>query len=43
MAHAYDGGDHTVFVGEVLSAACAADDGDPLVFFGGRYRKLGAS
>ncbi|ATE55380.1 flavin reductase family protein [Actinosynnema pretiosum] len=43
VAHAYDGGDHTVFVGEVLSAACAPDDGEPLLFFGGRYRKLGAS
>ncbi|GAA2678477.1 MULTISPECIES: flavin reductase family protein [Actinosynnema] len=39
VAHAYDGGDHAVFVGEVLSATTASD-GAPLVFFGGRYRRL---
>ncbi len=32
----YDGGDHTIFVGEVESAATA--DADPLVYWMGQYR-----
>lgn len=35
-----DGGDHTVIVGSVLSAACAAGDAAPLVYYEGRYRSL---
>jgi flavin reductase (DIM6/NTAB) family NADH-FMN oxidoreductase RutF len=33
-----DAGDHTIYVGEVNSAA--AEDVRPLVFFRGGYRKL---
>lgn len=35
---AYDGGDHTIFVGEVLAAG--ARDGEPLVYHRGRYGRL---
>lgn len=35
---AYDGGDHTIFVGEVLDAG--AEDGPPLVHFRGGYGRL---
>ncbi len=34
-----DGGDHIIFLGEVV--AVAARDGDPLLYFAGRYRHLG--
>jgi flavin reductase (DIM6/NTAB) family NADH-FMN oxidoreductase RutF len=34
----HDGGDHTVFVGRVTHAA--ARDGQPLVYYLGRYREL---
>ena len=33
------GGDHTIFLGEVLDAA-VVNDGDPLLFFRARYREL---
>lgn len=37
---ALDGGDHLIFVGQVLSVeAC---DGDPLLYFAGAYRHLGS-
>ena len=32
----YDGGDHVIFIGEVEDYAC--HEGEPLVFFTGRYR-----
>ena len=35
----YDGGDHVIFLGEVLRLRCAVD-GQPLLYFGGRYRAL---
>lgn len=35
----YDGGDHSLYVGEVV--ALNATDGDPLVYFQSTYRKLG--
>lgn len=35
---AYDGGDHTIFVGEVLGAG--AREGDPLLYHRGRYGRL---
>ena len=36
---AYDGGDHTIFVGEIVH--CGANDGlHPLVYFSGAYRRL---
>ena len=34
----YDGGDHTIFVGEVLAAG--ARDGEPLLYHRGRYGRL---
>jgi flavin reductase (DIM6/NTAB) family NADH-FMN oxidoreductase RutF len=37
----YDGGDHLIMVGEVLSlTARSGADTRPLVFFGGKYRQL---
>jgi flavin reductase (DIM6/NTAB) family NADH-FMN oxidoreductase RutF len=36
IAHTYMGGDHVIFVGEVLSAT-GDPDGRPLVFFRGEY------
>jgi flavin reductase (DIM6/NTAB) family NADH-FMN oxidoreductase RutF len=37
---AYDGGDHTVFLGRVRWVERAGADGDPLLYFGGHYRRL---
>jgi flavin reductase (DIM6/NTAB) family NADH-FMN oxidoreductase RutF len=34
----YDGGDHSVIVGEVV--AVSVSDGRPLLYFDGRYRKI---
>lgn len=36
LRHEYDGGDHTIYVGEVESAA--AESGEPLIYFRGAYR-----
>ena len=38
LANAYDGGDHTIYVGEIEKAHIA--DGEPLAYFHGSYRKL---
>lgn len=38
LANAYDGGDHTIFVGEIEKAHIS--DGEPLAYFHGSYRKL---
>ncbi|MGQ0714253.1 MAG: flavin reductase family protein [Gemmatimonadaceae bacterium] len=38
IAHRYSGGDHTVFVGEVLAASAGA--GEPLVYYRGGYAQL---
>jgi 3-hydroxy-9,10-secoandrosta-1,3,5(10)-triene-9,17-dione monooxygenase reductase component len=35
---AYPGGDHRIFVGEVL--ACGEGDGDPLLYYRSRYARL---
>jgi flavin reductase (DIM6/NTAB) family NADH-FMN oxidoreductase RutF len=35
----YDGGDHTIVVGEVLDLGLGADN-DPLLYFGSEYRTL---
>lgn len=37
----YDGGDHVIFIGEVLRMKVARD-GNPLLFFRGGYRELAA-
>lgn len=38
LKHAYEGGDHTIFVGEIERTTVR--DGKPLVYFYGDYRKL---
>jgi len=38
VASSYDGGDHTIYVGEVLRAATAGER--PLIFFQGKYHRL---
>jgi flavin reductase (DIM6/NTAB) family NADH-FMN oxidoreductase RutF len=37
---AYDGGDHSVFLGRARWVERARADGNPLLYFGGRYRRL---
>jgi flavin reductase (DIM6/NTAB) family NADH-FMN oxidoreductase RutF len=37
---AYDGGDHSIFVGEVLAAELADERAVPLLFHAGRYCRL---
>lgn len=39
VRHAFDGGDHSIFVGEVENATVA--DGDPLVYFRSNYFGVG--
>ena len=38
VVHAYDGGDHTIYVGEIISASASGDR--PLMFFQGKYQRL---
>ena len=38
IVRGYDGGDHTIYVGEVLRAKTTADR--PLIFFKGKYHRL---
>jgi flavin reductase (DIM6/NTAB) family NADH-FMN oxidoreductase RutF len=38
----YDGGDHTIFVGRVVDMDFSDPEGDPLLFYGGRYREVSA-
>lgn len=38
IAQSYEGGDHTIIVGEVLSGAASGDR--PLLFFRGKYGRL---
>ena len=38
IAQRYEGGDHTIYVGEILSVSVSG--GRPLVFFKGKYRRL---
>jgi flavin reductase (DIM6/NTAB) family NADH-FMN oxidoreductase RutF len=35
----HDGGDHTIFIGEIVAAGYR-DDAEPLVWYGSRYRAL---
>lgn len=35
----YDGGDHSIFLGRLVSTV-RRDEGEPLVFFGGQFRQL---
>jgi flavin reductase (DIM6/NTAB) family NADH-FMN oxidoreductase RutF len=39
--HRYPGGDHFLYMGEVVALACSQHE--PLLFFGGRYRRLEAA
>lgn len=41
LVHAYDGGDHTIFVGEVEAAEAAAEPSSPLLYYSRQWRKLG--
>ncbi len=41
LVNAYDGGDHTIFVGEV-EAAYAGDEGEPLLYFNRHWRQMAA-
>jgi flavin reductase (DIM6/NTAB) family NADH-FMN oxidoreductase RutF len=38
VVHSYEGGDHTIYVGKVLSASTS--DARPLIFFKGKYHRL---
>ena len=38
VVHGYEGGDHTIYVGEVTNATAA--EGQPLLFFKGKYHRL---
>jgi flavin reductase (DIM6/NTAB) family NADH-FMN oxidoreductase RutF len=38
----YEGGDHTIFLGEVVDAR-EAGEGEPLLFYGGRYGQFAGS
>ncbi|CAA9380223.1 MAG: Nitrilotriacetate monooxygenase component B [uncultured Pyrinomonadaceae bacterium] len=38
LVNSHDGGDHTIFVGQIERATIG--DGEPLVYFHGNYRKL---
>jgi flavin reductase (DIM6/NTAB) family NADH-FMN oxidoreductase RutF len=40
VTNAFDGGDHSIFVGEVEKAA--VHDGDPILYFRGDYRAISA-
>lgn len=40
VVHAYDGGDHTIFVGRVENLEVAHPDRPPLLFFRGRYASI---
>ncbi|MER6443419.1 MULTISPECIES: flavin reductase family protein [unclassified Streptomyces] len=41
LAAEYDGGDHTILLGEVVSLGTPAGEEDPLIFFQGAMRELG--
>lgn len=38
LVHSYDGGDHTIYVGQIERAT--VNDGQPLVYWHGNYRKI---
>jgi flavin reductase (DIM6/NTAB) family NADH-FMN oxidoreductase RutF len=40
LRHSYEGGDHTIFVGEVVAGDAGA--GAPLLYFRGGYRRIGS-
>lgn len=36
----HDGGDHALFIGRAVASGVAADQDDPLLYFGSQYRRL---
>jgi flavin reductase (DIM6/NTAB) family NADH-FMN oxidoreductase RutF len=40
LQQAYEGGDHTIFVGRIVAAGIAAEQDDPLLYFASQYRRL---
>ena len=36
----HQGGDHSIFLGEVVDLGVLREDADPLLYYGGRYRRL---
>lgn len=36
----HDAGDHSIFLGEVVGLGILRPDADPLLYYGGRYRRL---
>ncbi|MPZ73691.1 MAG: flavin reductase [Nitriliruptorales bacterium] len=36
----HEGGDHSIFLGEVVDLGVLRSDADPLLYYGGRYRRL---
>ncbi|HEX5479775.1 MAG TPA: flavin reductase family protein [Dehalococcoidia bacterium] len=41
VAYVHEGGDHSIFLGEVIDGRIMRGDVDPLVFFRGKYHALG--
>ncbi|MFE9207050.1 flavin reductase family protein [Micromonospora sp. NPDC007230] len=41
LSRAYDGGDHTIFIGRLLSVERQREE-EPVLFFRGRFRQVGA-
>ena len=41
LSDAFDGGDHTIFVGDVM-AADAVEEGDPILYYNRQWRQLAA-
>lgn len=41
VIHSYQGGDHTIYLGEIVNATASGDR--PLIFFQGRYHRLPGS
>lgn len=40
LAGAYDGGDHTIYIGEIVVST--VNEGKPLIYFHGEYKKIGS-
>ncbi|HLM01218.1 MAG TPA: flavin reductase family protein [Pyrinomonadaceae bacterium] len=40
LVNAYEGGDHTIYIGEIVVST--VNDGKPLIYFQGEYRKIGS-
>jgi flavin reductase len=40
VSQRHEGGDHSIFLGEVVDLGVLRPDADPLLYYGGRYRRL---